>query len=298
MASHLKPPIVTVLLPVYNGERHLRAAVESILAQTFECYELLLIDDGSTDGTDAICRSFTDPRIRVVRHEKNRGLVSALNSGIDLISTKYVARMDADDVALPERLARQVAFLEARTDIAACGSWMVELVDGRLWDVMRRPTGHYLRQIAWRPVPIFSPTACLRTEVLGQLRYRADYVHAEDYDLWLRLCSNHRIDNVPAVLLRYRIHPASVSSVYRSQQRTNSWRAFRCHFPGIDVPLEDFETLTGVSCAALPLTRMRLKRPWRRELFCTSAASARDDLWYAARWLRARVRNSSGRSRC
>ena len=288
MASDPKSPIVTVLLPVYNSERFLREAVESILAQTLESFELLIVDDGSTDGTEAIYRSFSDPRVRVLRYEKNAGVIFALNAGIDLITTKYVARMDADDVSLPDRLARQVAFLESRPDIAACGCWLVELVDGRLRDVMRRPTGAYLRQTAWRPVPMYTP--CLKTEVLRELRYRPEFVHAEDYDLQLRLCRGHRVDNVPAVLYRYRIHQASDTHTYRLQQRAKSWRAFREHLPCIDVTLEDFETLTGVSCEASPLTRMRLKRRWRKELFGTFAASARDDLWYAARWLRARVR--------
>ena len=295
MATHLTPPIVTVLLPVYNGERYLREAVESILAQTFEAFELLIVDDGSTDGTEAICRSFTDPRIRLICQERNRGLISALNDGIDQITTKYVARMDADDVSLPDRLARQVAFLESRSDIAACGSWARELVDGRLRDVMRRPTGEYLRQTAWQPVPIFHPTACLRTEVLREFRYRTDYVHAEDYDLWLRLCRNHRIDNVPKVLLHYRIHQASVSHAHRAMQRSSAWWTFREHFPAIDVALEDFKTLTGASCEASPFTRMQLKRPWQKQLFGTFAASARDDLWYAARWLWARVRGARRR---
>ena len=281
-------PIVTVLLPVYNVERYLREAVESILAQTLESFELLIVDDGSTDGTEVICRSFTDPRVRVHRYEKNAGIIFALNAGIDLITTKYVARMDADDVSLPDRLARQVALLESRPDIAACGCWLVELVDGQLRDVMRRPTGAYLRQTAWRPVPMYTP--CLKTEVLRELRYRPEYAHAEDYDLQLRLCRSHRVDNVPAVLYQYRIHQASVSHAYQSVQQTTSWRTFREHFPDIDVALEDFETLTGVSCAASPLARMRLKRRWRKELFGTFAASARDDLWYAARWLRALVR--------
>jgi glycosyltransferase involved in cell wall biosynthesis len=288
MDSSIASPIVTVLLPVYNGERYLREAIESILTQTLESFELLIVDDGSTDGTEAICRSFTDPRVRVHRYEENAGVIFALNTGIDLITTKYVARMDADDVALPSRLARQVAFLESRPDLAACGCWLVELVDGRLRDVMRRPTGAYLRQTAWRPVPIYAP--CLKTEVLRELRYRPEFVHAEDYDLDMRLCRSHRVDNVPAVLYRYRLHQASDSHAYHSAQQTNSWRTFREHFPSVDVALEDFRTLTGVSCAASPLVRMRLKRRWRKELFGTFAASARDDLWYAARWLRALVR--------
>lgn len=296
MASHLTRPIVTVLLPVYNGDRYLREAIESILAQAFDAFELLIVDDGSTDGTVAICRSFSDPRIRVIRHEKNSGLVSALNDGIDQITTKYVARMDADDVALPSRLARQVAFLESQPDIVACGSWARELVDGRLRAVMRRPIGEYLRQTAWRPVPILHPTACLRTEVLRELRYRPGFTHAEDYDLWLRLCRHNRIDNVPAVLLHYRIHQASVSHAFRAMQRSSAWRAFREHFPAIDLPLEDFAALSGVSCEVSPLARMRLKRPWRKELCGTLTASARDDLWYATRWLRARVLGARRRS--
>ena len=288
MASRPSPPIVTVLLPVYNGERYLREAVESILTQTLESFALLIVDDGSTDGTAAICRSFTDARVRVHRYEENAGIIFALNAGIDLITTKYVARMDADDIALPSRLARQVAFLESRPDLAACGCWLVELVDGRLRDVMRRPTGAYLRQTAWRPVPIYAP--CLRTDVLRALRYRPEYIHAEDYDLDMRLCRSHRVDNVPAVLYQYRLHQASDSHAHHSAQQTNSWRTFREHFPSVDVALEDFRTLTGVSCAASPLVRRRLKRRWHKELFGTFAASARDDLWYTARWLRARVR--------
>jgi hypothetical protein len=95
---------------------------------------------------------------------------------------------------------------------------------------------------------------------------------------------------VTEVLYQYRIHQGSDSHAYHSAQQAASWRAFREHFPSVDVALEDFRTLTGVSCAASPLVRMRLKRRWRKELFGTFAASARDDLWYAARWLRARVR--------
>ena len=290
MASDQTPPIVTVLLPVYNGERYLREAVESILAQTLEAFELLIVDDGSTDQTEAICRSYSDPRIRLLRHENNSGLVPSLNSGLDLISTKYVARMDSDDVALPKRLEAQVALLEARPDIAACGTWARQLVDGRLRAVVRRPTGAYLRQTAWRPVPILHPTAALRTEVLQAFRYRPEAIHAEDYDLWLRLCRHHGIDNVPSVLLHYRIHPNSVSTTHRAVQRNSGWRSFREHFPDIDVSLEEFRTLTGVSCDASPIRRMRLKRPWRTKLFGSFAASARDDLWYATRYLRARAR--------
>lgn len=289
MASDQAAPIVTVLLPVYNGERYLREAIESILAQTLTAFELLLVDDGSTDQTEAISRSYDDPRIRVVRHERNAGLVPSLNAGLERVSTKYVARMDADDVALPHRLEAQVAFLETRPDMAACGTWARQLVDGRLRAVVRRPTGACLRQTAWRPVPILHPTATFKTEVLQALGYRPEAIHAEDYDLWLRLCRHHEIDNIPLVLLHHRVHPASVSAAHRAVQRNSAWRSFREHFPDIDVTLEEFRTLSGVSCDASPLERMRLKRPWRQQLFGSFTASARDDLWYAARYLRARV---------
>ena len=118
-----EPPDVSVLLPVYNGERYLAGALRSILLQTFPRYELIVVDDGSTDDTGGILKSHSDSRIRVVRHARNLGLVAALNTGLAASRGRFIARMDVDDISLPMRLERQVAFLSRNSHVGACGSW-------------------------------------------------------------------------------------------------------------------------------------------------------------------------------
>src|SRR5258705_775698 len=111
-------PQVSVLLPVWNGERHLAAAIESVLGQSFTDFELLIVDDGSTDGSAALIRRYGDERIRLFENEKNLGVTRSLNLGLAQARGRYVARMDADDLSAPERLARQVAFLDSHPEVA------------------------------------------------------------------------------------------------------------------------------------------------------------------------------------
>src|SRR5215831_13027957 len=118
----MKTPDVTVLLPVYNGEAYLPATIDSVLAQTYGRFELLIVDDGSTDRTTAIARAYDDPRVRVERFEANRGLSAALNRGLQVAAAPLIARQDADDVSRPDRLEAQVAFLRADDDVALLGS--------------------------------------------------------------------------------------------------------------------------------------------------------------------------------
>src|SRR5262245_4807279 len=124
-------PRVTVLMPVYNGAPFLRAAIDSVLRQSWSDFELLIIDDGSTDGSAAIADGYAaaPPRVRVAR-VPHRGLVAALNRGLETIDTELIARADADDVSRPDRLSRQVAYLDAHPHIGACGTWMKTLPDG------------------------------------------------------------------------------------------------------------------------------------------------------------------------
>lgn len=116
-------PLVTVLMSVFNGEKYLREAIDSILTQTFSDFEFLIINDASTDRSREIILSYLDPRIRLIDNEENIGLTRSLNKGIDLAKGKYIARMDADDVSMPERLEKQVRFMEENPDIAVLGSW-------------------------------------------------------------------------------------------------------------------------------------------------------------------------------
>lgn len=128
MNSNYSSPQVTVLLPVYNGEKYIAQAIESILNQSFRNFELRIIDDGSKDSSVKIVQSYSDPRIRIVKNPQNLGLVQTLNRGITLIKSEYLARMDADDIALPDRLEKQLLFMQARPEVGLLGG-AIQLVD-------------------------------------------------------------------------------------------------------------------------------------------------------------------------
>lgn len=226
-------PLVTVLLPVFNGETYLAEAIESVLRQTYPNIELLVIDDGSTDGTADVIARFGDPRLVVLRHEVNRGLVAALNHGLELARGELLARLDADDVADPTRLAKQVQRFRADPDLVALGT-AISYIDstGSLVEV---PAGqvqgaHFLRWRMLRGTCVYHPTLMLhRARAGADARYSADYPHAEDYELLLRLSRRCRVDNLAEVLVAHRRHPGSISSQYRDQQRSSAARALVEH---------------------------------------------------------------------
>jgi glycosyltransferase involved in cell wall biosynthesis len=209
-------PKVTVLLPVYNSAPFLRQAVDSILAQTRGDFELLAIDDGSTDASLEILHSYHDPRLRIIQHPRNLGLVASLNEGLDLAHGEYVARMDADDAMVPERLAEQSAFLDARPDIAVVAAFVDFInTEGAVtgsWDTDRATADEAaIASMLPRTNCLAHPSVMIRREALGALRYDPRQAGAEDWDLWLRLRSRGlRITKLPKVLLHYRVHPGSI----------------------------------------------------------------------------------------
>lgn len=210
-----RPPRVTVLMPVYNGERFLRGALESILSQTFTDFEFLIIDDGSTDQSAEIVRTYNDSRIRLVQNESNLKLTASLNRGLSLARGEYIARMDADDVCMPERLEKQVRFLDENQHVDILGT-DVEMIDhaGALWlgsKPFRLPRKHgAIRWMLYFVCPIYHPTVMMRRTVMDSLDgYSLDFPYAEDYDLWLRAAAQVQIGNVPDILLKLRIHESS-----------------------------------------------------------------------------------------
>lgn len=214
-----KNPRVTVLMPVYNGEKYLREALESVLGQTFRDYEFLIVNDGSTDRSVDIITSYRDPRIRLEHNQVNSGLVFSLNKGLALATGEYIARMDCDDISLPMRLGRQVAFLDAHPEIGGCGTWFRKF--GALNTVVR-----------WREAPervrcgfIFGsmlshPTVMFRRALFEKhdLRYSPEYVHAEDYELWVRALHHMNLANLGEVLLLYRVHSQQVTERLSDEQ--------------------------------------------------------------------------------
>ena len=229
--SRPKNPHVTVLMAVYNGMPYVRQAVASILKQSFTDFEFLVIDDASTDGTAACVRSFADPRLRLVRNEHNIGQAPSLNQGLALARGRFIARMDADDVCLPERLERQVALLQARPDLAVVGTWMYGVnAKGRanvLFGETLENFGAYVGLLTMGISPICHPSAMFRRDVIRELGgYDPSFAPAEDVNLWTRLAL-HRCHAavIQEPLLLYRRHGGQLSAVKVTRQRGNVRRS-------------------------------------------------------------------------
>lgn len=215
ISSSQNLPLVSVLLPAYNCESFIAEAVQSILTQTFQDFELLIIDDGSTDATSSILSSFNDPRIRLLPNDRNLGLIATLNRGLILASGQYVARMDADDIAAPERLSKQVIYLDTHPNVHVVGT-MVDLIDEQgviFGGGLRYPTEpEEIRNYLLRECCLIHPSTTFRKEtVIAAGGYATSARYAEDYDLWLRLSDHHKIANLPDTLLSYRMHKKQVS---------------------------------------------------------------------------------------
>jgi glycosyltransferase involved in cell wall biosynthesis len=245
-----RSPRVSVVLPVYNGEPFLTDAVDSILAQTFRDFELIGIEDGSLDGSGEILDRFAlaDSRVRVL-HQANAGIIAALNRGLALARGEFIARMDADDVAHPERLARQAAFLDGRPDIAVVGC-AVTLIDERgkrIRDVEYPRTPEAVAEFLEIGAPLAHPAVMMRRDAVRAVGgYREAYRHAEDYDLWLRMAERYRMANLPDRLLLYRQHETKHSFTYAVEQRFASriaLAAARCRRAGMPDPTEGLTAL-------------------------------------------------------
>lgn len=249
-------PKVTVLMPVYNGEKYLREAIESILDQTFTDFEFLIINDGSTDGSVGIVESYKDRRIRLVHNEKNLGLIASLNRGMELARGEYIARMDCDDISLPLRLEKQVVFMDAHPEIGVCGSW-AKVIDenGNVNGSIKALTGKSIKRLCWRPSPFIHPTCIIRSSLLKENRYSEGYPHAEDYELWLRLSKKTVFFNLKDYLLYYRIHLGNVTNRDRILQLTNSYKAFLTFVGDCRIDYEGFLALMSVEVKINPVKR-------------------------------------------
>lgn len=226
----MSEPAVSVVMSVFDGERFLSEAITSILNQTFGDFEFVIINDGSRDRTTSMLAAYeqSDSRVRVYEQE-NQGLIASLNRGCGLARGNYIARMDADDVSMPDRLERQVRFLENHRDVGLLGG-AVEIIDDhgrRLFAVQPaledEPIRTALRAFSF---PIFHPAVMMRKpafEATGG--YRAQFRHAEDYDLWLRIIEHWKAANLPEVVLRKRTHAEGISVRNLRQQSLSALAA-------------------------------------------------------------------------
>ncbi|TNJ39069.1 glycosyltransferase [Chlorobaculum thiosulfatiphilum] len=224
-------PPVTVLMPVHNGERYLKEAIESILAQSFADFEFLVIDDGSTDRSRQIAESYGgDPRIVLVANAENRGTVHVLNQGIAMASGRYIARMDADDISLPERLERQVRFMDEHPDVGVSGTGMRLIKNDKLRNTRTHTASdpELKIQLLFSPC-FFHPTVIIRAELAKAHPYPDNLVYTQDYNYWTKLAPLTSFANLSEVLLHFREHEGQISTRKADLQITNA-RALRAEY--------------------------------------------------------------------
>lgn len=219
MVAQESSPKVSVIMPVYNGQDYLSQAIESILDQTFTDFEFIIIDDGSTDNSFKIIKSYNDPRIVLIRNETNLKLIASLNKGLNLAKGKYIARMDADDISLPERLARQVEFMDEHPNIGVCGTWTELFGDCEqsFWRFTNQSDA--VKCMLLFGCCIVHPSVMIRRRIVETgLCYSPLYPHAEDYAFWVHIAQHYEVTNIPEILFKYRKTASQVSSKYAEQQ--------------------------------------------------------------------------------
>jgi len=209
----MEDPLISVIIPVFNGEKHLKESVESVLSQTYQNWELIIINDGSTDNTEKVILNQTDKRIRYFFNETNMGIIYSLNRGLDEAKGEFIARLDADDIALPFRLEKQIKFLTGNKEYVLVGSYF-HTIDA---------AGKYLQMVTFpdndrdaRSYLLLHNCFChssvmMRAAVIKELRYDPEYQICEDYDLWYRISGKGKISNIPIFAALYRLHDGNTS---------------------------------------------------------------------------------------
>lgn len=217
----MKSPKVSVLMSVYSGEKYLREAIDSILNQTFTDFEFLIINDGSTDRTAEILQSYDDPRIKIINNEKNMGLTKSLNKGLRMASGKYIARMDADDVSLSQRLEKEVNFLNQKKNIGLVGTYylLINEKGSVLYAVKLLTDERELKEKLLIGNQFGHGSVMFRRECIEKVGlYREEFKSSQDYDLWLRISEVYGVANIPEPLYKWRFTVKSISVAKKAQQ--------------------------------------------------------------------------------
>lgn len=214
-------PEVSVIMPVYNGEKYIRESMDSVINQTHKDFEFIIINDCSSDNTENIIKSYNDNRIKYVKNKKNLGVALSLNKGLNLATGKYIARMDADDISLPYRFEEQIKYLKENKECDICSGDIIEFDDNgnEQLHVYSHDNSNIMVDLLFDS-PIVHPAVMMRSSIKEKidLYYDIQYEKAEDFELWARISDKVRIDNLNKVLLKYRIHNLQVSVSCNRQQ--------------------------------------------------------------------------------
>lgn len=214
-------PEVSVIMSVYNGEKYLEEAIDSILNQTFNDFELVIVDDGSFDQTAAIIKNYKDPRIKYF-YQKNRGASHGRNRCIKESKGEYIACMDSDDISVPERIEKQVYFLEKHPDIGIVGSWATKITeDGESMLTMEMPQDDFsIRKLLKTDSPFFHSSVMFRRCLFNSCcNYPVDFSQGEDWILWHQFSRKTIMANIEEALIKHRIHPATATNYTKNEAR-------------------------------------------------------------------------------
>lgn len=210
----MKNSKVTVLMSVYNGEKYLQEAIDSILGQTFKDFEFLIINDGSTDKTGEILESYNDPRIKIIDNKKNIGLTKSLNKGLRLARGEYIARQDADDISCDNRLEKQIKFLNENLDIAIVGTnyFRINEKGDIIQEIKRQEKDKDIKKYLLNGNQLGHGTIMFRKSCIEKVGfYREEFKFAQDYDFVLHFSEKYKLANIPETLYKWRINTNSVS---------------------------------------------------------------------------------------
>ena len=228
--------LVSVILPVYNAEKFLYEAIDSIVNQTHKNLQIIVINDGSSDKSLNIINSFIDDRITVINRD-NKGLIYSLNEGLNIANGNYIARMDADDISANNRIEKQLSFLKKNKKVGVVGSYAKIInKEGRMI-ALRKPArfNFMLKATCFLGAPFIHPAVMFNKSVLGDnLYYSDEYIHGEDYELWARLVhiNNIKFSTIPEYLLSYRILETSISRQNSLIQNTTKIKAQKQNLMG------------------------------------------------------------------
>lgn len=217
------PPLISVILPVYNTEMFINECIQSILNQTFSNFELIILNDGSTDNTESSILEFQDNRIIYVKNEKNLKLIQTLNLGLSLAKGKYIARIDADDIALPKRFEKQIEFLEKNSEYGIVGSFAETFgIEHKKLTFVQEDED--IRYAFLTHNPFVHSSVMIRNQILteNKLGFDLNQLHVEDYALWIKILNFSKGKILPEILIKYRIHESQISVVHNNIQEINT----------------------------------------------------------------------------
>lgn len=233
--QNTKLPKISVVMSAYNGAKYLKEAIESILNQTFEDFEFIIVDDDSIDKTEEILVEYKrkDPRIKIITNRENIGLTKSLNKAIKITKGDYIARMDADDIAMAERLETQLEFMKKNPEVGAVGCWYY-LIDktGNIFEKRRPPTKFSkIKKALLASSPLIHPGMFIKKEVLEKIGpYDEEFKYAQDRDLLFRILQYYKLAVVPQFLLKFRHTPGSISLKKEIEQKKYCLKAIKNAF--------------------------------------------------------------------